>query len=52
MSKWIPVWSYVPIDYHQEAGILEHITQKAVFLTTQQERLSASGSRTGTARRR
>ncbi len=31
MSKWIPVWSYVPIDYHQEAGILEHITQKAVF---------------------
>ena len=32
MSRWIPVWSYVPIDYHQEAGTLEHITQKGVFL--------------------
>ena len=31
MSKWIPSWSYVPIDYNQEAVIYENVTQKAVF---------------------
>ena len=31
MSKWIPSWRYVPIDYNQEVGVFENITQKAVF---------------------
>lgn len=31
MDKWIPVWHYVPIDYNQEIGVFENITQKALF---------------------
>ena len=31
MAKWIPAWRYVPIDFHQELGVLENITQKSVF---------------------
>ncbi len=31
MSKWIPSWRYVPIDYGQEVGVFENITQKCVF---------------------
>lgn len=31
MSKWIPSWRYVPIDYNQEVGVFENITQTAVF---------------------
>ena len=32
MSKWIPSWRYVPIDYNQEVGVFENITQRSVFL--------------------
>lgn len=31
MSKWLPTWHYVPIDYHQEIGAFENITQKCLF---------------------
>ena len=31
MAKWIPAWRYVPIDFNQELGVLENITQKSVF---------------------
>ena len=31
MSKWVPAWRYVPIDYGQEIGVFENITQKCVF---------------------
>lgn len=31
MSKWIPSWRYVPIDYNQQVGVFENITQKSVF---------------------
>lgn len=31
MSKWIPIWRYVPIDYHQDVGVFENITQKCLF---------------------
>lgn len=31
MSKWVPSWSYVSIDYNQEAVIFENITHKSVF---------------------
>lgn len=31
MSKWIPVWRYVPIDYNQDVGVFENITQKCLF---------------------
>lgn len=31
MSKWVPSWRYVPIDYGQEVGVFENITQKCVF---------------------
>jgi lysophospholipase L1-like esterase len=31
MSKWIPAWRYVPIDYNQDVGVFEDITQKCVF---------------------
>ncbi len=31
MSKWIPSWRYVPIDYNQEMGVLENVTQTAIF---------------------
>ena len=31
MAKWIPSWRYVPIDFNQELGVLENITQKSVF---------------------
>lgn len=31
MAKWIPAWRYVPIDYNQELGALENVTQKCVF---------------------
>ena len=32
MAKWIPAWRYVPIDYNQELGALENVTQKCVFI--------------------
>ena len=32
MAKWIPAWRYVPIDYNQELGALETVTQKCVFI--------------------
>lgn len=32
MAKWIPAWRYVPIDYNQELGVLENVTQKCVFI--------------------
>ena len=31
MSKWVPSWRYVPIDYNQQIGVFENITQKSVF---------------------
>lgn len=31
MSKWVPCWQYVPIDYNQEVGIFKNITQKSIF---------------------
>lgn len=31
MGKWLPSWQYVPIDYNQEVGVFENITQKSVF---------------------
>ena len=31
MSKWIPAWRYVPIDYNQDVAIFENITQKCLF---------------------
>lgn len=31
MSKWVPSWRYVPIDYNQQIGEFENITQKSVF---------------------
>lgn len=31
MSKWVPSWRYVPIDYGREVGVFENITQKCVF---------------------
>lgn len=31
MEKWIPVWRCVPIDYNQNLGTLEDISQKCVF---------------------
>ena len=31
MSEWKLAWSYVPIDYHMKLGILENMTQRAVF---------------------
>lgn len=31
MAKWVPTWRYVPIDFNQELGVLENITQKCVF---------------------
>lgn len=31
MSKWVPSWRYVPIDYNQQVGVFENITQKCVF---------------------
>lgn len=31
MSKWIPSWRYVPIDYNQRVGEFENITQKTII---------------------
>lgn len=31
MSKWVPSWRYVPIDYNQQVGVFENITQKSIF---------------------
>lgn len=31
MSKWVPSWQYVPIDYNQQVGVFENITQKSIF---------------------
>ena len=31
MDKWVPSWQYVPIDYHQDVGVFENITQKSIF---------------------
>lgn len=31
MSKWLPTWHYVPVDYHQDVGVFENITQKCLF---------------------
>lgn len=31
MSKWMPSWRYVPIDYNHDMGCLEDVTQTAVF---------------------
>lgn len=31
MGKWLPSWQYVPIDYNQQVGVFENITQKSVF---------------------
>ncbi len=31
MGKWIPSWQYVPIDYNQEIGVFENITQESIF---------------------
>lgn len=32
MSKWIPTWHSVPIDYNQEIAVFENITQNCLFL--------------------
>ena len=31
MGKWLPSWQYVPIDYNQQVGVFENITQKSLF---------------------
>lgn len=31
MSKWIPSWRYVPINYNHDLGTLENITQRCVL---------------------
>lgn len=31
MGKWALAWSYVPIDYNTDIGILEDITQRAIL---------------------
>ena len=31
MKKWIPIWRCVPIDYNQNLGTLEDISQSCVF---------------------
>lgn len=32
MSKWIPTWRSVPIDYHYEVGVLENVTQNCLMI--------------------
>ena len=32
MSKWIPAWRCVPIDYHYEVGTFENITQNCLMI--------------------
>ncbi len=31
MSKWVPSWRYVPIDYNTDLGYFENITQTSCF---------------------
>lgn len=31
MSKWIPAWHYVSLDYNQEVAVFEDITQRSLF---------------------
>lgn len=31
MSKWIPSWRYVPINYNHDMGVFQDITQRAVI---------------------
>ena len=31
MKKWVPSWRYVPIDYNQQVGVFEDISQKSLF---------------------
>ena len=31
MSKWIPTWSYVPIDYGLDVAVLEDISQRVLI---------------------
>ena len=32
MSKWIPTWHSVPIDYNYEVGVLENVTQNCLMI--------------------
>ena len=31
MSKWIPAWSYVPIDYGTDVAVLEDVSQRCLI---------------------